>query len=463
MKTEKSGISRADLVSGLECINGWYYYRRMVDGKRRRKSLRTKTLSIAVKKVVEMNEKVFDKDIPLGVVLSDGKINFESAGDAYINNCYLRKSSLSRYQTTFRNILKGLEEISGYSDIKLKQVTRALIEDYAKYRRTCEVSPNGHKNSRKQIGVSEKTLSMEISLVKAILKYSVTRQWLGYQPDLDGISHFKRKRGQPSSKARPLTEEETRKVLSEARKYDESRAGFYAYDNFISSLLMTYIYSGLRRKELVYLEWSDISFGDNLLRVRSKRIINTRTILLSDEAVVYFRKLLRVKKGKVLFVAGTAETKKAAKLLKLRSLKMMLAIRREWFDFDSKCLLLTEMFEWKPKASEGEVPLHPVLKERLQSLYERSNSNFVFPAPDGGYMTHKFERAFKKITAAAGIKENIRVHDLRHTTGTMLRRAGVPVESIMHVLRHANVEESLIYSHFTQDEAQRAINKFPKL
>ena len=78
-------------------------------------------------------------------------------------------------------------------------------------------------------------------------------------------------------------------------------------------------------------------------------------------------------------------------------------------------------------------------------------------------MTHKFERAFKKITAAAGIKENIRVHDLRHTTGTMLRRAGVPVESIMHVLRHANVEESLIYSHFTQDEAQRAINKFPKL
>lgn len=50
--------------------------------------------------------------------------------------------------------------------------------------------------------------------------------------------------------------------------------------------------------------------------------------------------------------------------------------------------------------------------------------------------------------------KRVHPHMIRHTTGTELRRAGVPLESIKEYLRHAKMDTTLIYAETTDKEKQ---------
>jgi integrase len=63
----------------------------------------------------------------------------------------------------------------------------------------------------------------------------------------------------------------------------------------------------------------------------------------------------------------------------------------------------------------------------------------------------------KLIQAKAGITGHLRVHDLRHTCGATLRKKGVPLETIMGILRHADIRETLIYAPYHIEEGKKAI------
>ena len=52
-----------------------------------------------------------------------------------------------------------------------------------------------------------------------------------------------------------------------------------------------------------------------------------------------------------------------------------------------------------------------------------------------------------------------RVHDLRHTFGQTLRRRGVPLETIMGLMRHADIAETMIYAKYDPIEGAREIKK----
>jgi site-specific recombinase XerD len=65
----------------------------------------------------------------------------------------------------------------------------------------------------------------------------------------------------------------------------------------------------------------------------------------------------------------------------------------------------------------------------------------------------------------AGILGRLRVHDLRHTLAIRLREKGVSLETIMGILRHANIEETLIYAPYQIEEgknAMRLLDSSPK-
>ena len=63
----------------------------------------------------------------------------------------------------------------------------------------------------------------------------------------------------------------------------------------------------------------------------------------------------------------------------------------------------------------------------------------------------------KKVQTLAGIKGRLRIHDLRHTLAFRLRRSGVHLETIMGIMRHADIKETLIYAPYNVGKGRLAM------
>jgi integrase len=117
-------------------------------------------------------------------------------------------------------------------------------------------------------------------------------------------------------------------------------------------------------------------------------------------------------------------------------------------------------FRWKPKGTNGRVPMCKTVRELLSRLNETKTSNFVFAHHDGGSCRLDILSRLKKAQKLAGIEGGLRIHDLRHTLGFRLRRdKGVALETIMGILRHADIRETLIYAPYSLDEGRTAMAK----
>jgi integrase len=66
------------------------------------------------------------------------------------------------------------------------------------------------------------------------------------------------------------------------------------------------------------------------------------------------------------------------------------------------------------------------------------DNDHVFPNQIGGHQFHSvIEHAYDKVIASAGLPR-IKWHDLRHTAGSLLLPAGVPVAEVSEMLGHAD-------------------------
>ena len=78
-------------------------------------------------------------------------------------------------------------------------------------------------------------------------------------------------------------------------------------------------------------------------------------------------------------------------------------------------------------------------KELIELLKARPvRSEYVFSRPDGSKLRHwDFYRPFKKIVQAIGLDpKEYSCKEIRHTTGTLMHKKGVPVDDIATQLRH---------------------------
>ena len=84
----------------------------------------------------------------------------------------------------------------------------------------------------------------------------------------------------------------------------------------------------------------------------------------------------------------------------------------------------------------------------------------VFPDPKtGGIWRFNVNALVKRCAVHAEIKKQIHTHSLRHSFATQLRKRGVALETIKEFLGHANIRDTLIYAHFSPEEAKAAIPK----
>ena len=135
----------------------------------------------------------------------------------------------------------------------------------------------------------------------------------------------------------------------------------------------------------------------------------------------------------------------------------------------------TELVFSEPKTanSKREIPLLSNIVQELKAHKARQNEEKLFFGQayqdnDLVFTTHEgkpieprnFLRKHKALLKRAGLREEVRIHDLRHTFGTMLGQSGENPKNIQLIMGHADIRTTLgTYCHSTLEDKKKAIEK----
>ena len=137
----------------------------------------------------------------------------------------------------------------------------------------------------------------------------------------------------------------------------------------------------------------------------------------------------------------------------------LLGLRWRDVDFEARKLRVVSPFvrgEFSDPKSAGSgrsVPMAERVAMRSRELRERSyyshDRDLVFCHPESGKPLDrsKLIRRFKQALERAEVHQ-ITFHELRHTFGTRMAAAGVPIRTIQHWMGHADSKTTQIYAHY---------------
>lgn len=168
--------------------------------------------------------------------------------------------------------------------------------------------------------------------------------------------------------------------------------------------------TGLRRGEILGLQWEDIDFDKNTLTVRRTRVKIGATVYQETPKSIAGHRTISL----------DSQTINALKQQKARQAQEKLALGGGWLD------------------SQGHVVTEP-------------DGSLVDP--------HRLSQRFQAILKRHDLPK-IRLHDVRHSYVVAARRAGVDVKTVSQRIGHADVNVTLtVYDHvFNEDDVQAANN-----
>jgi integrase len=185
-----------------------------------------------------------------------------------------------------------------------------------------------------------------------------------------------------------------------------------ARDSHYYALFHTALFTGMRRSELLALQWRDIDF---------------HTIHVN-------RSLHQLRDGS--YVVAQPKSAKSRRTIALSP---------------SSVLTLTEH-------KERQAGIQAMLGIPLK------DDDFVFSTPEGRPLRpNTISRAWTMLTARAGVKV-IRFHDARHTHASLMLKQGVHPKIVQERLGHASIQITLdTYSHVAPGLQEAAAESFDKL
>ena len=127
-----------------------------------------------------------------------------------------------------------------------------------------------------------------------------------------------------------------------------------------------------------------------------------------------------------------------------------LALKWSSIDFD-KCIAYLRTSKNKKPIM---IPLNDEVMVELLKHREVGNG-FIFNKPEDKSQPFKhFDYHWRVAKQTAEITEPLRIHDLRHTTGSLLGQAGVPLTEIRDIMTHKSIQTTQRYVHHNyQDKA----------
>lgn len=143
----------------------------------------------------------------------------------------------------------------------------------------------------------------------------------------------------------------------------------------------------------------------------------------------------------------------------------LLELRRKDVDVARGVLRVSRAVQWiqgtvmigSPKSAAGTrtvaIPPHllPLVKEHLSAHVGRGREALIFTSADGlSHLTPTaLQGSWAKARRAAG-REDLRLHDLRHTGATMAAMAGATLAELQARLGHSSINAALRYQHAVQ-------------
>ncbi len=119
----------------------------------------------------------------------------------------------------------------------------------------------------------------------------------------------------------------------------------------------------------------------------------------------------------------------------------------------------------KTENSKRTIILPKAVLKVLAELRETVDSKWVFPSPENSDMPRHPQTVYKRIQTIlekAGCKK-VRFHDLRHTFATTALANGMDVKTLSTMIGHVSAETTLdIYSHSTEEMKQNAAMKIER-
>ena len=101
------------------------------------------------------------------------------------------------------------------------------------------------------------------------------------------------------------------------------------------------------------------------------------------------------------------------------------------------------------------IPLNPVA-EQIFTLYNTTDeSRPIFPLPNRNMIWY----CIHEIGIMTGVKENLSYHDSRHTFGTLMLSADIPIESISKMMGHTNIRTTQIFARVTDNKISEDMNR----
>jgi integrase len=130
-------------------------------------------------------------------------------------------------------------------------------------------------------------------------------------------------------------------------------------------------------------------------------------------------------------------------------------------DFNNDLIRIRYKSDWRPKTGERDIAMSPELRDLLLDLHRCRGKEHPYVFTLEGRPS--FEGAIRKrlivIARRAGLEGVTSIHSLRHTFGSLLVEAGVPLPVVKDLLGHSDIRMTMTYVHTTRDEHRRAVEK----
>jgi len=167
-----------------------------------------------------------------------------------------RLATTTRYRSVIKNLNEFLSLIPTLNS--LRDFTPEIVEKYKQWRKTAVVTKNGKplekvKQTSIQKGAKSYTVNFELGTLRTIFNLAIKQKCMEENP-VSAVGFLK------------VTDSQKRRFLSET----ECERLLTACEPEWYPVFFTLLYTGMRKGELVHLEWKDVDFGRQVIKIQRK-------------------------------------------------------------------------------------------------------------------------------------------------------------------------------------------------
>ena len=387
----------------------------------------------------------FERQVKEGKYLSGEKITFKEFVDQWRENWavdHLTQSQVEQYQTTLNNRVipsLGHLKISKITPLRCQSLVKSWIND----------------------GLAPKTVRRDFSVMNSVFKFAYRMNIIQENPcDRCELPKIKR-----NNDLRYFTLDQAKRFLAafdmtyttthkaHKRVLKETGETYYVPEYIETHTIPTQfkayfylaIYGGFRRGELLALTWKDIDFKEHTVSI-NKAIALTKEgmIIKSPKTEAGYRTVML---PDVCFYV-LDEWKQKEKALRK-------SLGADWKgskdkDFDQNHLFIQ---------SDGSLMYSdtPYLRfKQILNMYNRQIEQEITAVNNDESLTEEQKKAQTEALKEQKLP-NIRLHDLRHTSATLLLSEGADIETVSHRLGHSKASVTLdVYGHALETKDKSA-------